>query len=178
MSAESAPILVLGVGNALMGDDGVGGRVVAELLARRGAGSIDLPAGVELVDGGALGPALLPWLAGASGLVLVDAVLADEPPGTVAVWRDEQVAAAPASTSGGVDELLAAGRVARSLPAAISLVGIVPGPHAPGDRLGADVAAALPAAIEATLSEVRRVDVTTRGAGSAARHGEMAGVTA
>lgn len=62
-----APILVVGVGNLLLADDGVGVFLARE-LARR-----NLP-NVEVVDGGTLGLTLLPYLAGREAVVLLDAV--------------------------------------------------------------------------------------------------------
>lgn len=62
-----APILVVGVGNVLLGDDGVG-----VFLARK-LGERDLPQ-VEVVDGGTLGLGLLPYLDGRKVLVLLDAI--------------------------------------------------------------------------------------------------------
>ena len=56
-------VLILGVGNRLLRDDGVGCRVVAELV-RPG-----LPAGIQAVDGGTLGRDLLPLVATTAALV-------------------------------------------------------------------------------------------------------------
>lgn len=181
MSAAAAPVLVLGVGNLLMGDDGVGGRVVAELRERRAAGSADLPPDVELVDGGTLGLELLDWLAAARGAVIVDAARAGGPPGAVAVWRDERAEAAPPAPGGRspVDHLLATARLAGALPAGLSLVGIEPGSCEPGVRLSDEVEAALPTAVEATLAEVRRLrDLRRPPAAGAPGIDETAGVMA
>ncbi len=71
-------ILVLGVGNPIMCDDGVGVRAV-ELLQQR----YRLPAHVSVLQGGTLGLALLPQVEEADRLLLVDAVDAGEPPGTL-----------------------------------------------------------------------------------------------
>lgn len=73
--------VVLGVGNILLGDEGVGVRVVEEL--RRGGG---LP-GVELVDGGTAGFSLLPYFDEARLVVIVDAAADGKPPGTVSLSR-------------------------------------------------------------------------------------------
>lgn len=158
MSAAVASVLVLGVGNPLRGDDGVGGRVVTELRDRRAAGTADLPADVELVEAGAPGPELLPWLAGAAGAVIVDATVAGGTPGTVMVWRDGE-AAGPRARAGeaSVDDLLATARLVRSLPRAVSLVGVEAGSLEPSLALSPDVEAALPAAVAATLAEIGRL---------------------
>jgi len=68
---------VIGVGNILLCDEGIGVHVVRE-LSRRGG----MP-GVEFVDGGVAGATLLHLVEGEERVVLVDAVDAPFPPGTV-----------------------------------------------------------------------------------------------
>ena len=72
-------ILIMGVGNVLMGDEGVGVHAV-RLLERRA-----WPAGVSLLDGGTGGFHLLSHVGGCDVLVMVDATLDSRPPGTVSV---------------------------------------------------------------------------------------------
>lgn len=74
---KSKKTLVLGLGNLLMGDEGVGVHVV-RALARR-----VLPCGVECLDGGTGGFTLLGPLEDADHIVLVDAAADGHPPGTV-----------------------------------------------------------------------------------------------
>lgn len=81
--------VVLGLGNILLGDEGVGVHVVEEL--RRSGG---LP-GVELVDGGTAGFSLLPFFDGAGLVVVVDAAADGAPPGTVTLTRPAFDAAFP-----------------------------------------------------------------------------------
>ena len=71
-------VLVAGIGNLIMTDDGVGVRIVQHLLD-----NYRFPKEVELLDGGTLGLDLLPRLEGRARLLLVDAVDMDEAPGTV-----------------------------------------------------------------------------------------------
>ena len=76
--AQSEKILVLGVGNVLLTDEGVGVRVVHELMAR-----YDFPSRVSLVDGGVLGLSLTGTMMEADRVIVVDAVRGGEEPGTV-----------------------------------------------------------------------------------------------
>jgi hydrogenase maturation protease len=69
--------LVLGLGNVLMGDEGIGVHVVRALEKHT------LPAGVECLDGGTGGFVLLEPLENADRIVLVDAAADGNPPGTV-----------------------------------------------------------------------------------------------
>lgn len=71
-------IVVLGVGNILLTDEGVGVRVVEE-LDRRYA----FPDNVSLVDGGTQGLALMATIQEADHLVVVDAVMGGGTPGTI-----------------------------------------------------------------------------------------------
>jgi hydrogenase maturation protease len=74
--------LVMGVGNVLMGDEGVGVHVAQRLLA-----GWPLPPGVALLDGGTGGFALLEALTSHRRVLLIDACLDGRAPGTVRVRR-------------------------------------------------------------------------------------------
>ena len=71
-------IVVMGVGNVLLKDEGIGVRVI-EALAER----FEFPSNVELVDGGVLGLSLLGVVRDAGKLVVVDAIRLGDPPGTL-----------------------------------------------------------------------------------------------
>ncbi len=71
-------IIVLGVGNILLKDEGVGVRVVEELERR-----YTFPENVRLVDGGTQGLWLLSTIQEARHLIVVDAVLGEGEPGTI-----------------------------------------------------------------------------------------------
>ena len=68
--------VVLGIGNILLSDEGLGVRLVEE-LQKRGK----LPPCVKLLDGGTLGFALLPHLDGVRRLIVLDAVRGGKKPG-------------------------------------------------------------------------------------------------
>lgn len=76
MSADGT--LVLGIGNLLLGDEGIGVHAVRALQGRP-----DLPPGVELLDGGTGSLVLLEPMQTARRLILIDASADDAPPGTV-----------------------------------------------------------------------------------------------
>lgn len=77
-------VLVLGVGNSLLQDDGFGSHVAQALMGKGHAG-------LHVLDGGTIGLALLPDVEQADALVLVDAAELDEPPGTVRVFVDRDI---------------------------------------------------------------------------------------
>jgi hydrogenase maturation protease len=79
MSEPVAAALVIGLGNPLMGDDGIG---LAALDRLRDGWR--LPPSVELLDGGTWGLNLMPRIETASQVLFLDAVRAGRPPGTLA----------------------------------------------------------------------------------------------
>ncbi|MEE9565881.1 MAG: HyaD/HybD family hydrogenase maturation endopeptidase [Desulfobacteria bacterium] len=74
----SKPIVVLGVGNILLKDEGVGVRVIERLQER-----YEFPQQVELVDGGVLGLGLLAVIKDAEHLIIIDAIRKNQEPGTL-----------------------------------------------------------------------------------------------
>ncbi len=86
-------VVVLGIGNVLLSDEGVGVRVVRELEHER------LPECVELVDGGTAGLALADIVSSCRHLIVVDAIRADEEPGTVLEMKPEEIGACAFASS-------------------------------------------------------------------------------
>ncbi len=84
-SAKPIQTLIIGIGNSLLTDDGAGVHVI-EALQQSG-----LPDGVELVDGGTLGFALLEKVESAQRLIVVDAAQLDAAPGTVRSFRNRDM---------------------------------------------------------------------------------------
>ncbi|MCS7282253.1 MAG: hydrogenase maturation protease [Anaerolineae bacterium] len=136
-------VLILGLGNPLRGDDGVGPRVVAE-LRRRG-----LPEGVEAVDGGTLGLDLLYLLEGWDQVIIVDAAILGRNPGEFLRFTPEDAhlvgsLASLSSHSAGLAETLALARaLGRALPEII-IYGIQPERMDWEEGLSPAVEAALP----------------------------------
>jgi len=171
MSGSRGPLVIIGVGNVLRRDDGVGVHVVREIRRLADRGEAALPLGTDLVDGGMLGLGLAPVVASARALVIVDAADIAGPAGTVAVVdgdavrsRGSRLAPGP---SDGVGELVDAARLTGTLPSAFSLVCIRPADTSPGTDLSGPVRAALGAAVVATLHEARRLDARTAPGGFA-----------
>jgi len=75
--SNAARVLVLGIGNVLMGDEGVGIHVIRQLTGMK------LPEGVECLDGGTGSFLLLEPMQQAKRVVLVDATIDGQPAGTV-----------------------------------------------------------------------------------------------
>ncbi len=114
---------VIGVGNILLCDEGIGVHVVRELSSRG-----ETP-GVEFVDGGVAGSTLLTLVEGEERVVLVDAVDAPFPPGTVVRMTPEDLAGScvPAWSLHDLNlaDTLGMMRLRETLPEMI-LLGVVP----------------------------------------------------
>jgi hydrogenase maturation protease len=117
-----AAVLVLGLGNILMRDEGLGVRVVEWLNHH-----YEFPSDVEVVDGGTLGLDLLPMVEDAQSLLVVDALEVGKSPGTIVQLRDEEVPAfmalkvSPHQT--GLPDLLAAAQLRGRVPSEVVLLG-------------------------------------------------------
>lgn len=156
MDAESR-VAVVGLGNVLMGDDGVGPHVVQLLLA-----GWDFDPRVAIHDLGTPGLDLAPWIHGIDALILIDAVRSDAPPGSLRLYRRDQLLSRPAGPrvsphDPGLHEALLAAELAGCGPREVLLVGIVPETCAMTPGLSASVRPALPAACDAVLAELRRL---------------------
>lgn len=141
-----APVLVLGVGNILLGDDGVGPRLVRELQG--------LYAGVEaveFVDGGTQGLALLGYFAGRQSIVILDAFAGGAKAGEISILDraallEYRAIHSTTAHEGNAAELLATAHLLDELPQRVFLVGIEPERVQTELCLSESVAKALPAA--------------------------------
>ena len=83
---EQKQITVMGVGNILFTDEGVGVRVLEKLNEQ-----YEFPSNVALVDGGVLGMNLLGTISEADYLIVIDAVRNGQPPGTLYRLEGEEI---------------------------------------------------------------------------------------
>ncbi|QTF07768.1 HyaD/HybD family hydrogenase maturation endopeptidase [Brenneria izadpanahii] len=118
-------ILVLGIGNLLLSDEAVGVRII-EALEQRYRFSPQ----IDIVDGGTSGMELMEAMASRDHLIVADAVLTGQAPGTVAVLRDNEVPAlftrkiSPHQL--GLSDVLMALQLTDEFPRRLTLVGVVP----------------------------------------------------
>lgn len=155
----SPRVLVLGLGNPLLADDGVGLAVLASVESQG-----PWPANVRLVDGGTWGMSLLPDVIEAETLLVLDAVRSGRAPGSVVRGEDDAVPrwyAHPASPHQvDLPEVLGAAELLGRLPARVVVVGVEPEPVAPDElRLGLSpvVAAAVGRAGDEAVRVLREI---------------------
>lgn len=148
-SSVTTPHLVLGLGNELFTDEGIG-----VVVARRFA-DLAIP-GVEVVDGGTLGIALLPTVAGRKSVLIFDAVVASgTQPGEIVVLEDNQVRQGSrmlySAHQLGMSEVLAAAELAGGPQPDVTAVGLVPYSLDTGYGVTAEAAQRIPAMIQRGL---------------------------
>lgn len=124
-SDSDADLLVIGLGNLLCGDDGLG-VVTVDLLRRR----YQIPSTVRVLDGGTLGLALLSHVQGFDEVILVDAIRAPGPAGSFVRLEGDEVAPAVRNRLSvhqiGVADLLDGLRWLDAFPHRLVLLGLVP----------------------------------------------------
>lgn len=134
-------MLVLGLGNLLLSDEGAGVHVAQALQALAPP-----PEGVEIVDGGTSGMDLLDTIARRDRLTVIDAIRADAPPGTIVRLDGDAVQAffrtriSPHQL--GLSEVLAVLALTDEQPHEVEIIGIVPEDLSLGMTLSPSVAAA------------------------------------
>ncbi|MBU6299805.1 MAG: HyaD/HybD family hydrogenase maturation endopeptidase [Alphaproteobacteria bacterium] len=149
-------ILVLGLGNILLSDEGVGVRIVQALDAAH-----ELPDTVELLDGGTSGMDLLDMVAERDCLIVADAVNADGPPGRVVRLENDDIRMlfemrySPHQL--GLSDLLAALRLVGKAPRRVIIVGVVPKKLSVGLDLTPDVANGRDVAVSMIVDELARL---------------------
>lgn len=148
--------LVLGIGNVLLKDEGVGIRAVEELERR-----YQLPDEVEVLDGGTSGIELLSYVADRDHLIIIDAIKSGKAPGTVVRVEGEDVPATfqlritPHQL--GLSDLLAAAELTDELPGTLVLFGVEPKSMEMVLGLTEEVQASLPKLLTVVVEELRKL---------------------
>jgi hydrogenase maturation protease len=151
-------ILVAGLGNVLMSDDGIGPYCVQHLSAR-----YEFPAHVEVADLGTPGLDLALHLSSADIVLVIDA-LRDAPPGTIAVYDFAAVFTRRTGTrlethSPALEESILIARLAAERPRDVRLIGLAGESFEHGTALSPGVRARIPSLIDAVLAELTDVGV-------------------
>ena len=145
---------VIGLGNPLMGDDGLGLRVCERLVT-----GWHIPPDVEVVDGGTWGMNLLPTIEDASSLLLLDAIDRGLPPGTpILLTRDEIPRALSVKVSPhqiDLREVLALAQLRGTLPERLTMLGVQPQHVELGEGLSPPVEAQVDAVVESAVEQLR-----------------------
>jgi len=167
-SAEDADaaqkrIVILGVGNLLLSDEGVGVHVANKLM------EMDLPSGVEVIEGGTDGFRLMNVVMGADRVVVVDAVKGGGEPGSIYRFDIDDVPSSPESYKTSVHQIgiLEVIHLSEFIgkPPETTIIGVEPKSLDMSMELSPEVQDKVPRIIELVLEEVRKflpdTEVTT-----------------
>lgn len=153
-------VVVLGVGNILMSDEGVGVHAVTALEER-----YDIPAEVEIIDGGTSGMDCLDRIAEADLLLIADCMRSkDKAPGTITRLADEQISAwfktkiSPHQV--GLSDVLAACCFHGISPKRVTLLGVQPESFETSMELTPAIAAVMPQLLDQLVAELAAIGVT------------------
>ncbi len=154
-------VLIAGIGNVLLGDDGLGPYVLHQLEA-----GYRFDEGVQLEDLGTPALDFIDHIAGLDALIVVDSVETDRAPGTITLYRREDLLCHKTSIrmdthSPAITECLAAAEIFFGVsPAEILLIGVSAASYAAGCTLSEAVKGAVEPAVQAVLAELDRLGVT------------------
>lgn len=159
---------IYGIGNILLGDDGVG-PAVADYLSTH----FHFSAGVTVEDLGTPSLDLPNYLAGYDLVIFIDAVAADAAPGSMRLFSREEILAAPRGIrisphEPTINDALIVLDFAGGAPEDVVLVGVVPQTLEGGMTLSPAVAEAVPRAADAVIALLQ-----CRGKASAVHEGEQ-----
>ena len=145
--------VILGIGNVLLSDEGVGVHVIKALAQR-----LEDTSEVEIVDGGTAGMELLPLLERADHLIVVDAIRCGQPPASIVRLEGGQVPAyfktklSPHQV--GLSDVLAALTFKGTVPGRVVLIGVQPVKLSLGMELSPEVKACLEEVVSLVLAEL------------------------
>lgn len=148
-------VVILGIGNLLLQDEGVGVHVARRLA------EVPLPAGVEVVEGGTAPLQALSSVADIARLVIVDALDAGGPAGAVYELRPEDLQGARQQWSlheANLVEALVTWQYWGLRPERVVILGIVPQTVAWGTQLSPELAAKLEAIVSLIRAEVGKAE--------------------
>jgi hydrogenase maturation protease len=161
-----ARVMVVGIGNVLNSDDGLG-----PYVARTLQGSFDFPGDVEVLDAGTPGMDLVSMLHGVETALLVDAVRDQGAPGDVKRYDRAEILKGGTKTvmsphEPGLRDALLAMEFQGGGPGDIVLWGAIPASVELGTSLSDTVRAAVPRVLEGVLGDLRRLGIEATRLGS------------
>jgi hydrogenase maturation protease len=158
-SKSNPQVLVLGVGNILMGDEGVGVRAIERLVS-----CYELPASVEVVDGGTSGIELLSFFENKDVVFIIDAIQKKElSPGDVILVdllkKPHFYRTRISPHQLGISDLLHIATIWEILPKYVNLIGIAPKSLEPGLDLSHEAKNGIDKAIDILLKSLHTFDI-------------------
>ena len=153
-NSEHANVLVLGLGNELLTDDGVGVHVIRALQKER------LPQGVETVEVGTAILRVQHLLERSDHVIAIDAVRAGDSPGSLTIFNVEQAQLDQPKTLHDLGIVGALKLLAESARPKVTILGIEPDLIDYGMKLSPSVQASVPRAVQVAKKLIRQVTVS------------------
>jgi len=152
---------VVGVGNLLLRDDGIGIHAV-RLLEKKYQIDQDKTA---IVDAGTAGIYMAPVIETSSHIFVIDAVKLKAPPGTIKVFNEEELKAASVHTrmsphQVGILEILELCRLRLEKPPQVKFITMVPKDISPGTELSPEITKNLPELVEIVKEELEHIGIS------------------
>ncbi len=146
-------ILILGIGNILLKDEGIGVRVVERIK------DMPLPSDVEIMDGGTMGLDLLYYIEGRKKVIVIDTVKAGEPPGTLYRFTDKDIEDIDRGTlrsAHGIDftDTLRTAQFLGTKPEKVIFIGVEPEDMSDGLELSPTIEKLIPTIIKLVMKEL------------------------
>jgi hydrogenase maturation protease len=141
--------LILGIGNILLGDEGVG------IYSVKALENETLPENVDLLDGGTGGFHLISWLQEYERIIMIDATLDNHPPGTIRQITPRYASDFPPLMSAheiGLRDMIAAMQLTDNLPEIHLIVVSVKNINDVGMKLSPKIKAAIPGVIKTVIA--------------------------
>lgn len=147
-------IAVLGIGNVLLSDDGVGVHVIRHLQE-----AYSFPDSVQLIDGGTKGLDLLPYFEALERILIVDAANFGKAPGTIDLVEGEKIPAFLSTKLSvhqiGLPDTLFAAKLMNITPSEMTLVGIQPKSMETGTELSPEIQDRIPHLVTEVLKKLK-----------------------
>lgn len=149
------PVVVLGLGNPLMADEGIGIHLIERLMKM----AAQYP-GVDFVDGGTASLSVLHQIEGRRKAVFIDCALMGEEPGVLKRFTPEDVRTTKSLAGQSLHEtdllrILSLAEQLDQAPREVVIFGIQPERIAPGENLSATLSSRFDAYLSQILSELR-----------------------
>ena len=147
-------ILVIGIGNILLRDEGIGVRTIQRMQ------EIDVPDFVEIVDGATGGADLLDTISDRQKVIVIDAVDASEKPGTIIKFDGKDILQPSSMETSlhdvGLGQALQMARQLKCHPKKVTIIGVCPKDITPGLELSLEIKELIPKLIDLVMAEIHK----------------------
>ena len=154
MENSRQTVLVIGIGNILLRDEGIGVRTIQAME------EIDMPDFVEIVDGATGGADLLDIISDRQKVIVIDAVDASEKPGTIIKFDGKDILQPSSMETSlhdvGLGQALQMAWQLKCHPKKVTIIGVCPKDITPGLELSLEIKELIPKLIDLVMAEIHK----------------------